>query len=103
MEPITTASVTVGSVSTGITWASLANSLLQLFTGVAQHPLTSGIVGTLFGILWFFISGKFTAWRIKMAQNTTQQNETNFVQNQTPQNQQDNNQDNNGRKNLDGP
>jgi uncharacterized membrane protein YgaE (UPF0421/DUF939 family) len=94
----------VPAVGTTLSLAALIEALVQLFAGVAQHPVASGvgvsIVGTFFSVIWFFISGKFTAWQQKSAQNTTQANEQSFVQNQTNQNQEDNNQDNQGRKNL---
>jgi succinate-acetate transporter protein len=98
---------TVQTVGTTVGLAFFINAIVQIFAGVAQHPVASGIglsaVSAFFSIIWFFVSGKFTAWQQKNAQNSAQENEQNFVDNQLPQNQQDNNDDNQGRKNLDGP
>lgn len=101
------AQTTVQTVGTTISVAFFINAIVQIFAGVAQHPVASGIgisaVSAFFSVIWFFVSGKFTAWQQKNAQNSAQENEQNFVDNQLPQNQQDNNDDNQGRKNLDGP
>jgi len=100
-------STTTTTINTGVGIAVIINAIIQIAEGVAQHPVASGLglsaVSAFVSVIWFFVSGKFTAWQQKNAQNATQENEQNFVDNQTPQNQQDNNNDNQGRKNLDGP